>query len=790
MRMSKMDMINEGLEDWTEIQEIRGILRKQAATSWQNSTSPMAINEAKRRARAIGLSYWPALVGNWQRSNVDVKAYIYADNILAAKTGSYYGQTMPDGSMSHGGWDSYGRYGISAQDVRLAWFASGCKTGDKFGIQIRTGVVAKKYMSVKQTADYCRGYKWLAKRNMNYGFSTKAIVAIGRLSPEFRALAVQYLPHGKSKYRIVDLRWDLVKAGQDFLARFTNERDRTIARAMLCITTSGGGENLENRVFCGARHMREALNVTSDNIVEFVSRHNLGQADSTDLFFGQWEKECVLITRGHLLYHPSVRELIGPSILHMPDVAATIMNRYDLELAGNTRGLFEAILNAIKLNPQIELDDLVSYGKGMAILSWDIDDIPPLVLDMATLNLFIRTYNAEPQMVHAFRPERYSFAVDARNCDSIREALLWYMEGKIRKALTHPCMPKMVIVNRDFGFNMSLQDATQYEAVNAKAINAVAKAHGWELVRKYPTDTIRLTNALGMESVGIVGRYAMSDPEETDAIHSIVNELMPDCVMRPLSQQWNQFFAKHTNMLRYAGRVPPEMPVPVSVEAFIKEMAKFKYRRGLEASAELLDLASRLDMSDKKFETYLDYIKNTPTKTYEMLPFVRVDGSQYPEIGSEYVLEKMHFNDIAQLSIGEETACCQHLGGVGASSAKHSYQEPSSATYVLRKNGNIVAEAWVWRNDSDGVVIDSIEGRKSVSAAVVANAFYQMAVQLIGKLCIKKVFIATTNYGFTRDARNLIPPKEKIHSTKMIKSCGYMDGEHHHVWISAKMLDR
>ena len=146
-------------------------------------------------------------------------------------------------------------------------------------------------------------------------------------------------------------------------------------------------------------------------------------------------------------------------------------------------------------------------------------------------------------------------------------------------------------------------------------------------------------------------------------------------------------------MLRYAGHVTEDMAAPVSVEAFARDMAKHKYRRGSEASVELLELATRLEMSNKSFEMYLNYIKRTPTKTSEMLPFVRIDGSEYAEIGSEYVLEKMHFDDISQLSIGEETACCQHLGGVGAPSAMHSYEEPSSATYVLRKNGNAVAEA-------------------------------------------------------------------------------------------------
>ena len=799
MKMTKQEMVNEGMEDWMEIQSIRAKMAKVTGDEWNSPTKPWVIKQAKFRARNIGLSYWPALVGDWYAPDFDVKAYLRADEILSAQVGYKYGEVMPNGMRSSGGWDSYGKHGISPRLVRDAWFAAGCKLGDKFDIQIRTGVVAKKFMSANQTAAYCRGFGWLKHRNMEWRLGTKAIMAIGKLSPEFRTLAVQNLPsYTNNKVRIRDINWTIVKAGQDFLARFDGEHDRLRARAMLALTIfhdptrnmelGTGGVEYASKLL-GYKEQWEAL----DDLAGFMRSANLPLFKKHNSY-SDWIANAVMASRGHVMYHPSVVQFLDNTCITKEDVARKIMQDYDLDYVMNCRGLLVAIRDVLILDPMLDLDFLRDYGRAMAMVIDDPYGTPPRAACIDVARLFVDAYRLEPQMVHGFKACTHGMSVYMDSTAPMIEAIALYREGKMRKALTHSCMPRFVIINRDFGFNLNASHEDQYEAVNAKAINALIKVIGTEAAAKHSPDIIRLTNALGMEAAGYVKAHLDFEMpplcDYVDTVHDIVNTHMPNAVMRPLSQQWNQFFRKNVNMLRYAGHVTADMAAPVSVEAFAREMAKHKYRRGLEASVELLELATRLEMSNKSFEMYLNYIKRTPTKTSEMLPFVRIDGSEYAEIGSEYVLEKMHFDDISQLSIGEETACCQHLGGVGAPSAMHSYEEPSSATYVLRKNGNVVAEAWVWRNTEDGVVIDSIEGRSSVPVSVAAHAFHQMAIQLIGKLCIKKVFISTTGYGLTDDIVQRIPPKSKVHSTEIIKRCSYMDGRSHRLWVSAKMLQK
>ena len=106
MKMSKQEMLREGMEDWMEIQSIRAKMAQAPSDEWNSLTKPWVIKQAKFRARNIGLSYWPALVGDWHRQEIDIKAYLRADEIVSARAGERYGQFIPNGARANGGWDS------------------------------------------------------------------------------------------------------------------------------------------------------------------------------------------------------------------------------------------------------------------------------------------------------------------------------------------------------------------------------------------------------------------------------------------------------------------------------------------------------------------------------------------------------------------------------------------------------------------------------------------------------------------------------------------------------------
>lgn len=167
------------------------------------------LTRVKRRAADRGLAYWPALLD----AKVDPKAFVAAEEVLAAVTGGRYGDPLPATATDpegvpprhRGGWDGAGHYGVAADQVARAWYQAGCRDGRKFrqtvaGLyRLRPEVahaqvlkwVAKRD-SAARVAHVLRGVRW-AEANVKGGawrFGKRALVALGRIAPWARWAAV------------------------------------------------------------------------------------------------------------------------------------------------------------------------------------------------------------------------------------------------------------------------------------------------------------------------------------------------------------------------------------------------------------------------------------------------------------------------------------------------------------------------------------------------------------------------------------------------------------------------
>ena len=106
-----------------------------------------------------------------------------------------------------------------------------------------------------------------------------------------------------------------------------------------------------------------------------------------------------------------------------------------------------------------------------------------------------------------------------------------------------------------------------------------------------------------------------------------------------------------------------------------------------------------------------------------------------------------------------------------------------------RKNGKIVAQSWVWHNQENGVVLDSVEVNVSERNKLepIARMFKELANKLLGKLMIDSVYVGNTGYGMTPLVLNTIGKlNSEYHSTKMINKCSYMDGSTHYLVATSK----
>jgi hypothetical protein len=373
-----------------------------------------------------------------------------------------------------------------------------------------------------------------------------------------------------------------------------------------------------------------------------------------------------------------------------------------------------------------------------------------------------------------------------------KRSINWECVKEVRLVLNHESQPKA----RKFFKEHDVYVQSRYipDVINLKALNMLKKLELHKL-KDGPSygvdeasqlfDCIKVANIFGVHSVDVLTRNEPSDKRGKYVdphFYVNVSDIKPvNCV---LSQQWNQFFFNNEDLAKYAGFVRPDMEVFKSKEQFLQYVRTQRYTNVPQGFEHLVDLCARHELTNNQFSQFVSKVETLNNKTSEMLPFVRIDGSAVEGVGHQYTLEKLDANDPAVLLIGLDTSCCQHIDGAGRSCAIHSYEKADSAVYVVRKQGQIIAQSWVWRNKDNGVVFDSIEVNISErnNLEPIAYMFKELANQLIGKLMIDSVYVGNTNYGMTGLVLNTIGKLTGSPCrTRMISHCSYMDGDSHYL---------
>ena len=231
--ISSAAAIADGIADWEEIKAARAIARDPVTA--EERRQKRRIRAAKAYAAAYGINNWSVFMADkcYQPSR---EAMVAAEAVLVPIHGAYGSTTLPDGSRSRGGFDSYSCHGLSGSDVRSLWFIAGCKDTAKFRFMVkhwdRWEQPFKKGDSLMFCVNYLRGSRWLAAnkkfvdRNGEVAsFGRKAIAALGRISPIARRAAVEgvRLWDGNvgavnTPIRIRELNWDAVKRTQDLMS--------------------------------------------------------------------------------------------------------------------------------------------------------------------------------------------------------------------------------------------------------------------------------------------------------------------------------------------------------------------------------------------------------------------------------------------------------------------------------------------------------------------------------------------------------------------------------------------
>lgn len=133
-------------------------------------------------------------------------------------------------------------------------------------------------------------------------------------------------------------------------------------------------------------------------------------------------------------------------------------------------------------------------------------------------------------------------------------------------------------------------------------------------------------------------------------------------------------------------------------------------------------------------------------RVYSTIP--RITGTK-----DEYTYEVLKLDDMNSLTIGSITDCCFTVLGNGYQCLKHAVTSKNGRILIIRKNNEILAHSWLWRN-GDLLCLDNIEISKKINEVNFLDIYLQFADEIIKKsyeeeginTCIKNITIGFTNF--------------------------------------------
>lgn len=118
-----------------------------------------------------------------------------------------------------------------------------------------------------------------------------------------------------------------------------------------------------------------------------------------------------------------------------------------------------------------------------------------------------------------------------------------------------------------------------------------------------------------------------------------------------------------------------------------------------------------------------DWYQIMRERQYSSIPKVKGNLENY-----EY--EMLDLDDPLALAVGYITRCCFLINGLSRESLYHSISNKNGRTFVVRKDGEFIAQSWVWRN-GNVLCFDNVEARGNYSYDKLLEVYQKASQELI-----------------------------------------------------------
>lgn len=138
----------------------------------------------------------------------------------------------------------------------------------------------------------------------------------------------------------------------------------------------------------------------------------------------------------------------------------------------------------------------------------------------------------------------------------------------------------------------------------------------------------------------------------------------------------------------------------------------------------------------------------------------------------EYTYEMLDLDNPLGLVVGYITRCCFLINGMSRSSLFHSAQSKDGRIFIVRRNGELIAQSWVWRN-GNLVCFDNVEARGNYDRSILLEAYKKASQEIIAisnknEDTKEQIKLVTFGGGYSKiEKPNEKVPRSKIHTPRV-----------------------
>ena len=307
----------------------------------------------------------------------------------------------------------------------------------------------------------------------------------------------------------------------------------------------------------------------------------------------------------------------------------------------------------------------------------------------------------------------------------------------------------IALVNRvsvvdTFANNFSVEQLLRYNVKEHKKLCEMVRKNNPDYKYIVDADVLKLMIVVGYERA----KYILEIDSDVETLHHLVGGMNVKNIK--LDEKGNPLVDNKFISLLFKDK--DHNRVKLMLEN--KDGDLYKYFPRIINEWEIIKLSNK----NKTLKEVIEFLKNggvvVPPKYYRLENYFNLIGrssevvleafrlhdemlkrieTTIPRVKGEingYEYEVLRYDDMECLTVGNATDCCFTVKGVSQTSLRHALTSKNGRILVVKKNGELLAHSWLWRN-GNVLCLDNIEISKKIKKIEFLEVYEKFANQIL-----------------------------------------------------------